>query len=233
MDVPTNTIKVVSFDAGGTLLSPYPSVGTIYGERMATHGLHISAEQLDARFREAFRAARGKPRDTLDADHEKEWWRELVRAVIEGLGEPDDFHAMFEDLWWSFAAAHRWRLHPGTRETLCELRKRGFRLCLLSNWDARLRPLLANLDLLDFFHEIVISCEVGFEKPDRRIFTHAQELFAVAAHEVLHVGDSDRHHCKGAREAGWHAIRIRHNEPTDGTICELRSLLDHSALLPL
>jgi putative hydrolase of the HAD superfamily len=224
-------IKVISFDAGGTLLSPYPSVGAIYGERMAAHGLDIPADTLNARFREAFRAARGKPRDTLDADHEKQWWRELVRAVIDGLGEPDDFHAMFEDLWWSFAAAHRWRLHAGTEETLCELRKRGYRLCLLSNWDGRLRPLLAELGLLDAFDEIVISCEVGFEKPDPRIFAHAQERFAVSAQEILHVGDSDWHDCKGAQNAGWQAIRIRHDTPaTDGVICELRSLLHHAAL---
>lgn len=227
------SIKVISFDAGGTLLSPYPSVGAIYGERMAAHGLDLASETLNARFRQAFKAARGKPRGSLDADHEKQWWRDLVRTVIDGLGEPDDFHAMFEDLWWSFAAAHRWRLHDGTRETLRELRKRGFQLCVLSNWDERLRPLLAGLDLVDCFDEVFISCELGCEKPDPRIFAHVQNHFAVSAHEIVHVGDSDWHDCKGAREAGWEAIRIRHDTPpADGVICELRSLLDNPTLHP-
>ena len=43
-----NHVKTVSFDAGGTLLYPWPSVGEIYAERMQAHGMRVDADAVEA-----------------------------------------------------------------------------------------------------------------------------------------------------------------------------------------
>ena len=49
-------ILAVTFDVGGTLIEPWPSVGAIYAEVAAEHGLPgLSAGELTRRFGAAWR----------------------------------------------------------------------------------------------------------------------------------------------------------------------------------
>src|SRR6266542_882226 len=49
--------QAVTFDVGGTLIEPWPSVGHVYADVAASHGLKdISADALNRQFAEAWRA---------------------------------------------------------------------------------------------------------------------------------------------------------------------------------
>ena len=49
-------IRAVTFDVGGTLIQPWPSVGHVYAEVAALHGYRaLDAEQLNRRFAAAWR----------------------------------------------------------------------------------------------------------------------------------------------------------------------------------
>jgi FMN phosphatase YigB (HAD superfamily) len=53
------TIRAVTFDVGGTLIEVWPSVGHVYAEVAAWHGVKgLSAELSDRRFAAAWRATR-------------------------------------------------------------------------------------------------------------------------------------------------------------------------------
>lgn len=58
------------------------------------------------------------------------------------------------------------------------------------------------LKLSELFDNITISCEIGVEKPNPRIFEHAMESLGVSADETVHVGDDRRNDLAGARDAG-------------------------------
>lgn len=62
---------------------------------------------------------------------------------------------------------------------------------------------------------VVISETVGFMKPDRRIFEHAERLAGVEASEVLYVGDSLRSDVGGGRAAGWQVAWYQDAGPND------------------
>lgn len=53
---------------------------------------------------------------------------------------------------------------------------------------------------------IVISEEIGFMKPDPRIFQYAAEKARVSASEILYIGDSYRSDILGGQAAGWQVI---------------------------
>ncbi len=72
---------------------------------------------------------------------------------------------------------------------------------------------------------VFISCELGWEKPDRRIFDYAQQHLNERPDAILHVGDSATHDRAGALSAGWHCLLIHEH----GEIRELPQIL---ALLP-
>ena len=49
-------IKAVTFDAGGTLIKPWPSVGHVYAEAAAGHA-RIAPERLNERFAAVWQGA--------------------------------------------------------------------------------------------------------------------------------------------------------------------------------
>ena len=54
-------------------------------------------------------------------------------------------------------------------------------------------------------HAVVVSEEVGFLKPDSRLFEIARERAGVSGEELLYIGDSFRSDVMGAVGAGWSA----------------------------
>lgn len=86
---------------------------------------------------------------------------------------------------------------------LTHLRHRGFSLAVLSNFDFRLRSILNQLKLAPYFDIIVASGELGYEKPDPKIFDVVFKHFdLIHPTEMLHIGDSIRKDYLGARDYG-------------------------------
>lgn len=200
MNVPDlRGVRGVTFDVGGTLLRPHPSVGAVYAAVAAAHGCGgLDATELDRRFTAAWRRAGGLDRPTRTA------WGRLVDEVFTGLvAAPPTASGLFDALYRRFAGPDCWREVPGARAALEATAAAGFRLAVLSNWDERLRPLLGTLGLDRRFDALVISAEVGFGKPAPEIFAAAAGALRLAPDELLHVGDSPREDGEGARQAGW------------------------------
>ena len=74
---------------------------------------------------------------------------------------------------------------------------------LISNWDPSCRSVLEQNGLTPYLDPILVSSEVGVEKPDRRIFEKALELSGEDPRECLYVGDNYYDDGVGALKWGW------------------------------
>lgn len=227
-------ITAVTFDAGGTLLQPHPSVGAVYHEIGSRHGSTLGAAALEAAFHAAFRrVSKASPLLAPEA-RERDFWRRIVAETFAGDRDPRHDHgpALFEELWEAFAHGDRWRVLPGVHTTLATLRARGYQLAVLSNWDQRLHSVLAGTGLAGYFDHVLISSEVGAEKPDAGIFRAAERALGAARVQCLHIGDSRLHDRAGAQDAGWQALLVHHADGAKDADHELARLDDLLALLP-
>lgn len=209
-------IRAVTFDVGGTLIEPWPSVGHVYAEVAARHGFtNISPDLLNARFRTAWNQC--KP-----FEHARAGWEVLVDEVFLGLCEPPS-RTFFPELYHRFSEPDAWRVFEDVVPALQALASRNVKLGVVSNWDERLRGLLRVLKLHEHFEVFAISCEIGFPKPSRAIFDEVALKLALPANAVLHVGDSVEMDFVGARAAGFHALRINRTagKPDPETITSL------------
>ena len=97
---------------------------------------------------------------------------------------------------------------PGIRRVLKELSGR-YVLAVISNaispWP---RLFLEREGLLRYFRAVVISGEVGWRKPHKRIFEIALGRLGLEAGQVAHVGDSPVDDVAGAKGAGMRAILL-------------------------
>jgi len=208
-------IKAVTFDVGGTLIEPWPSVGHVYAEVAARHGLTtFSADQLDARFKSAWRARKSFGYSRND-------WEELVDEVFGGPASHPPGGTFFEELYERFAQPEAWHVFEDVMPALDELASRQIKLAVISNWDERLRGLMQALKLDRYFEAFAISCEVGFPKPSPVIFEHAAEKLGLPAGSILHIGDSSKMDIDGARAAGFQALQIQRQTGADTGIHSL------------
>lgn len=205
--MPYSHVQAISFDAGGTLISPQPSVGAVYAEVLARHRVTIQAFALDVRFKEAFQRIRKNPSVRVSEASERAYWREVVAYTIKPFYRGEHFELIFNDLYAAFSSALRWRLEPGAADILDALRSAGYRLVLLSNSDARFRNVFSEMRLLQHFDAFLLSSEIGYEKPDPRAFAAAEAALGLPPEAFLHIGDSTRNDVMGAFEAGWQSIQ--------------------------
>lgn len=195
-------IQAVTFDVGGTLIQPWPSVGHIYAEVAATHGHQgIQPEVLNRHFSAAWQTKK-------HFNHSRPAWLDLVKRTFAGSLDEASTHRLFDDLYDRFAGPDVWRLFDDVHPTLEKLRSRHFKLGIISNWDERLRPLLARLQLTSYFDVIVISIEAGSPKPSQEIFDHAASSLGVPPASILHVGDSLAEDVTGAQCSGLQAMLL-------------------------
>ena len=195
-------IQAVTFDVGGTLIRPWPSVGHVYADVAARHGVkNLSPETLNRNFAAAWRARR-------NFQHTREDWARLVDQVFMGICQPPPSRTFFPSIYERFAEADPWRVYDDVLPALDALASLDIRLALISNWAERPRPLLRRLRLDRYFETVVVSCEVGFAKPSPVIFEHASGRIGVPPAQIIHAGDSFAEDIAGARAAGFQPVLI-------------------------
>lgn len=101
-----------------------------------------------------------------------------------------------------------WLPFNGVVDVLDTLKKDSIGLGVISNWDCTARDVLSDAGLIDYFDHLIISCEVGVNKPDAAIFTLALQTAGVRAQECMYVGDNYYDDVLGSRKVGMQAVII-------------------------
>lgn len=98
-------------------------------------------------------------------------------------------------------------LIDGAGEALAHLKARGFVTGVLSNgFKGVQHEKLKSAGIAHLIDIVVLSDDIGVNKPDRRIFDHALRLSGATAAESLMIGDNPDTDIAGALQAGWSAM---------------------------
>lgn len=221
-------LKAVFFDAAGTLIYLPRPVGEHYAEVAERFGATLEPEKLDRAFKQAWAGAPARPSSTGGReDDDKGWWRDLVYGVLArtfSARQVQNFDqaAYFEAVYDHFALPGVWRAFDDVRPALAALRSKGLAIGLISNFDRRLYAILDSLDLRGFFDAVVISSEIGADKPDPFIFQAALKRLNVRASEAMHVGDD----LKKDGGAGTVGLRVFQLDRPTRSLDRLLTILD-------
>jgi len=216
----------IFFDAGGTLIH-------VDGERVCrAAGVDVDR----AAFSAALRNAAGdiglwSARNPGSTDRER--LPVYLDAMLRRLGIDDADHRVraARAVAAEHGRANLWsHAEPGAVEAVRELKRRGYRLGVISNADGRVRALLDTAGFSPFLEVVIDSSEVGLEKPDPRIFHAATERLGLDPAACVYVGDIYPVDVIGARSAGMRAILIGDSaveeEPDVERISRLEELLE-------
>lgn len=203
------SLRAVFFDVGNTLLAEEPSRYEIYAEVARSRGRDVTPQTMARVMRTAHDDV---PRKIQGAfRYSDPWFRAFIHRIFcQNLGlSPREVGGITDELFGRFEDPATFRVFPGARELLAELRERGVALGVISNWSERLPRVLEGLGLASSFDAVLCSAIERVEKPDPAIFAAALERLGVPASAALHVGD---HPVKdgAARDVGLDFVLLDH-----------------------
>jgi putative hydrolase of the HAD superfamily len=150
--------------------------------------------------------------DRFDQLWEQTYWNRQtspIRNAFEAMGAAEDSLQELLDLRYDFARAGLVP-RPGALETLDELRKRGFRLGLISVCSEDVPLVWEETEFAGLFDSTVFSATCGLRKPDPEIYLLACGELGVQPSEALFVGDGANDELAGALRVGMRAVLIHH-----------------------
>jgi putative hydrolase of the HAD superfamily len=213
---PMQKPQVIFLDAVGTLFGVKGSVGAIYSQIAADFGVKVAPESLEQSFLDIFPTASPLAFPNVEpaeiAELEYQWWRSLTGSVFNNLGYLEqfpDFEAFFRQLYDYFATAAAWVVYEDVIPALRLWQIQGIELGIISNFDSRIYPVLAQLGLEYFFRSVTISSSTGAAKPNPEIFQIALQKHDCLPARAWHIGDSKKEDYQGAKSLGIEAFLIK------------------------
>jgi putative hydrolase of the HAD superfamily len=191
--------------------------GPALREELAARGVEVSADQAAAAFRAEisyYLEHQLEGRDAASLDELRDRCADVLREAVgvPGLDRATARGAML--------AAIRFRPFEDAAPALAELRGRGLRLAVASNWDWSLPDVLRDAGLLELLDAVVSSAEAGVRKPDARLFALALERVGARPEHAVHVGDSPANDVAGAAAAGIRAVLLRRDRGRPDEVAE-------------
>jgi putative hydrolase of the HAD superfamily len=214
-------VEAVLLDAGGVLID----LDYRYLQRLIEP---VHREVPEAELSQAESLARKEINRSVGDDGEvAHRWREYFHIILGHVGVCGDRHAaIIDSLWEAHQRVGLWTVAAeGALAAVGELRRRGYRLGVVSNAEGTVARNLDDAGFAGLFDTVVDSHLVGVMKPDPAIFRIALERMSLEAGKVVFVGDMPEIDVKGARAAGIAPILIdRHDMHTDVATPRIRSL---------
>jgi putative hydrolase of the HAD superfamily len=192
--------RAILFDLDDTLIAAYGRPEAAW--RVVIDGFAGQLTSLDATAVTEAIARTGRA-FWADPDRHKMWRmrlsearRQIVTAAFVELGRQGyqvpapDFAAQLADRFSDYRD-EQMSLFPNAHAVIDELKRRGFRLGLVTNGATiAQRGKITRFDLAARFDHIQVEEEVGFGKPDARSYHFAMEQLGVAAGETWMIGDN-------------------------------------------
>jgi FMN phosphatase YigB (HAD superfamily) len=228
----TSPIRAVTLDFYMTLVRP--AGGRSRGERFHEYlaGRGMTAAPWEHRvhylvfpfYLEAYRPS-------LTPEKKREFWARFAERLFAATGVRGpgaDDHASHADAIGRIFGPASFELFDETKPAMAALRNIGLRVAILSNWPPGLAYFCEELGLLRYAEAVIVSSEVGAEKPDRAIFNAAARRLGLAPAEILHAGDTWVDDIEGARGAGFQAALLcrEGTERPKEEVLSVRSLME-------
>lgn len=154
-------------------------------------------------------------------------FKELNLPVDEAIELADQYSKVRIDNMYLFLHAH---------ETLSYLRDKKKKLALITNGDSiTQRDKITRFDLSSYFDCILVEGELGFGKPDERIFLYALEELNSQPGSTIMIGDNLKWDIAGPQALGiravwydWKNVGLRESSQIlpDYTIQSLNQIID-------
>jgi len=159
-----------------------------------------------------------------DTPHEfifkgKSWWEyyEIHFKKIFELAGLDESRAAYlaKKVREEYMDRKMWHLYDDVIVTLKKVKEIGFENIILSNHIPELIEITEALGIKNYFRKIYSSANIGYEKPNVKIFEYVINDLKTGKGDCIMVGDSYEADVAGALRSGIKVIMVRKENPKE------------------
>ncbi|MEF8880014.1 MAG: HAD-IA family hydrolase [Candidatus Thermoplasmatota archaeon] len=201
----------IFFDLGGTLIS----LNSLFSSMLTTLQRYLNnKEKLDMVVKwaqityELLNEVRYKQFLSIKKNH-KEALGETLKIYNITLTE-SEIDSIVYNVWKDFS--ENYELFPDVQPVLTELKKKGYKLGIITDADIDVvENILQQPALKGFFDAVVISERLQTYKPNPSLFKKGIDLIKCKPEEAVYVGDSEKD-IAGAKKIGLKTVVIKRDE---------------------
>jgi putative hydrolase of the HAD superfamily len=225
--IQSNLKKAIFFDFGDTLASTNPPYLIRLALAFRDCGYHVSDGDFESAYLKTDYEVHKKymERGTISPLEYREWFFPKLCKHLSLEGESriirERIRTALRGIDYTRSAL------PGANELIELLKDRGLILGVISNNDGTTQEKCEEVGIKNYFDIIADSTNLGFVKPDSRIFQFVLEKLNISSSEALHIGDLYGSDVLGGLNAGLDVIWLnkRRIQRLDSTqILEVKSL---------
>jgi putative hydrolase of the HAD superfamily len=231
-------VRAVILDFYGTLAET-PDWGPSWEELVAELGYALPRDVRDRWWHDSYDGSE-HDEHSQSREHYVAWQQSRLRSMLADCGVTVEHQEVFLERVREIGGHRKIIAYDDVVPVLGELRSRGIRLAICSNWDWDLDEAVGGAGLDDAVDVMVSSAWVGARKPHPRIYAHTLAQLDITARDAVFVGDTWACDVAGPRAAGMRAVYVRRphfgvddtapgTETTDDAVCrahDLTRLLD-------
>ena len=146
--------------------------------------------------------------DQVDASGREEVLSVLQKMPYRQAAE----HLSLKTTEWP---SHLEMLYPETKDTISNLHTK-YRLGIIANQNAGAKQRLEVFGIREYFQVVVTSAELGFAKPDPRIFREALRKAGCSASQAYMIGDRLNNDIEPAKKLGFATIWVKQGMGASG-----------------
>lgn len=139
---------------------------------------------------------------------EDKTWNEVIVMTAQSFGTTEEQIKGMQEMMQ--ANAKNKKLNTELLDIIRSLKPK-YRIALISNYPARLRQKMTDQGIIDLFDEVIISGEVGFQKPQPEIFNFLCDKIGIPISGLAFVDDTENS-LKDADIIGYTPILYTTNE---------------------
>ena len=210
-------IKGLLFDLNGTLIDIYTTESDdqlyrVTGNFLDYYGVKIAPCELKRRFFELNRQQRQQSSEEFPEFDVAGIFRDIIRDYQTHPVEKVDELAASTSIVFRAAGRYKLECYDGVYEILRDLKKRFILGAVSDGQSLWAVPELRSVNLENYFSCVVVSGDLGYRKPDERLFTQALNALQLLPEEVIFVGNDMYRDVYGAHIAGMKTVFFKSNQ---------------------
>ncbi len=223
------------FSAVNTLISCSPSREAVLVQVLKDRGLTVTIPTAKIAFVIADASVPASGYTIGPREKKERYWAEYSAALVKNCFIDDDEGGIAKAVADRLRSPDIWIAYGDVEPALESLRKRGCVLGVIANGESTLRAAFDRLSLSRYLDVIVLSEEVGFEKPDPRVFQVALDRVGLPPERCAYVGDLPEIDLKEASRTGMTRVWLDRNRLARriGEVQKIEMLTDLEFLFPI
>jgi FMN phosphatase YigB (HAD superfamily) len=184
-----------------------PSRPQLFQDVAAEAGITLQLSDVERAYEIVDFAIKMKSSTLRSRNAKLDFYYSINTALCNVLGIQRSLATLHPRLVAEFSHRRRWLPFPDVENALRQLVHK-VPLYILANWDSGLPLVIRNTGLEWFFHDVISSEMLGFEKPERACFDTFIARTSLAPSTTLYVGNEYIADVIGARDAGLTPVLV-------------------------